>query len=932
MNAVRLTVREIASSACLGCEATGIPYRLIVELTPPWDVVATQVQPDDVLSIVDPVIDGATVRLGPTSLVVVLPDIVVDTTDAADCMVGTLDVPLLHHIQRSTARAPSTAATFGSLVNTVLDLLVETPDLTDAEAIRRAERSRPLALAALAAEAGQLTLTRNRLLAMVPALRQGLAQVATRRLTVEPTICSPILGLQGRLDLLAQDVDDPHRVDILELKSSTAPADGSVNAAHEAQVTAYNLLLRSIRPHRHGRNIVWYAAATATPFRDVACTSALERRLIMLRNAIVVSDRSVAARGPSPLADVARLVDERQLPAYLRQRAQAVARTMGQLDAVERLYLRVWSSFLVKESHHQRLSEGGMADLWRQDIAAKRLSPTALTDLQPNPDASDLPVRHLRFRRTQPTDTALRRGDLVVCYPLAPDGSARPVDDVLCKATVRDILPAWIEVSLRNKQAQLDTFTEDRRWVIEQDVTDSGLRLQHASLMAWAAQPSWKRRIMLGLERPRTTPLRPLTCATGLFPQQERVVTAALAARDWFLIQGPPGTGKTSTVIRSLVQELMAAPHERLLLLAFTNRAADELCDVVARCLGPDSFVRLGSKDGTAARERHVHHLADNLDTEAVAGLLGSTRCLVATVAAMQASVELQRFGPFTTAIVDEASQVVEPQILGIVADVDRFILVGDECQLPAVITQPTESLSVSHPSLADLGLEDLRTSYFERLMACAVRQGWGHAIGRLREQGRMHTVIGTAASDLSYGGTLTTIAPWQSTMAPWVDDDRNPTVARILNDRLVAIDADAAATPAFAADLADAIVRLVPDRSIGIITPFRTLNNAIADRLSADVRAVATVDTIERFQGSERDIVIFAPGIATTAELEAMTSERPTAHGVVDRKLNVALTRAREAFVLIGPFDLLSLQRPYATLLATCRRHPRPCLVAAAP
>ncbi|MGC5198695.1 AAA domain-containing protein, partial [Aphanothece microscopica] len=102
-----------------------------------------------------------------------------------------------------------------------------------------------------------------------------------------------------------------------------------------------------------------------------------------------------------------------------------------------------------------------------------------------------------------------------------------------------------------------------------------------------------RRQRMIGMMPPRQGPEVRVTDPT-LLPSQRAAVGKALSAIDWCLIQGPPGTGKTSAVIRALVTQLHADETERILLLALTNRAADELANVLGQSLGPQSFVRGG--------------------------------------------------------------------------------------------------------------------------------------------------------------------------------------------------------------------------------------------------------------------------------------------------------------------------------------------------
>ena len=73
------------------------------------------------------------------------------------------------------------------------------------------------------------------------------------------------------------------------------------------------------------------------------------------------------------------------------------------------------------------------------------------------------------------------------------------------------------------------------------------------------------------------------------------------------------------------------------------------------------------------------------------------------------------------------------------------------------------------------------------------------------------------------------------------------------------------------------------------------------------------TIDTVERYQGSQRDVIIYATGIEHGYQMDFLTSNTFMEDGkTIDRKLNVALTRARCQTILTGSARLLSLNPVY--------------------
>ena len=79
------------------------------------------------------------------------------------------------------------------------------------------------------------------------------------------------------------------------------------------------------------------------------------------------------------------------------------------------------------------------------------------------------------------------------------------------------------------------------------------------------------------------------------------------------------------------------------------------------------------------------------------------------------------------------------------------------------------------------------------------------------------------------------------------------------------------------------------------------------------------TIDTVERFQGSQRDIIIFSTVVHAPWQLAILSQPVATEGRLIDRKLNVAITRARQQFILVGNHALLRTCEPYSQLLDYC-------------
>ena len=176
------------------------------------------------------------------------------------------------------------------------------------------------------------------------------------------------------------------------------------------------------------------------------------------------------------------------------------------------------------------------------------------------------------------------------------------------------------------------------------------------------------------------------------------LVLHALQAQDLYLVIGPPGTGKTSYGMLNVLKEHLLHPTTTVLLTAYTNRAVDEICSKLVE--SDIDFVRLGS-DFSCAPPYRDHLLSNRVAAmdaprvDSVRDMLERSRVVCGTLTAFGSHAELFSIKHFDLAIVDEASQILEPHIMPLLAAchdgvpaVGKFVLIGDEKQLPAVVQQ----------------------------------------------------------------------------------------------------------------------------------------------------------------------------------------------------------------------------------------------------
>jgi DNA replication ATP-dependent helicase Dna2 len=425
----------------------------------------------------------------------------------------------------------------------------------------------------------------------------------------------------------------------------------------------------------------------------------------------------------------------------------------------------------------------------------------------------------------------------------------------------------------------------------------------------------------------------------------ENIISQAINAEDYFLIVGPPGTGKTSIFARRLIEEYYKKPDINIMVIAYTNRAVDELCDAINAAFGCTSglcenYIRIGSELSCA--DKHRHRLLQNvseqsIDRESLREAINKCRIWVSTLASVTSKPELFSLKKFNVAIIDEASQILEPQIIGLLPEFEKFIMIGDHNQLSTIVMQENSESKIVEPHLINLGITDCRDSLFERLLRRCINMNWSNSYTQLTKQGRMHNDIAAFPANNFYAEGLLPALDWQS--AKWemsynndnsfdkyVATGRNFFISTpspshktaIPSNKINEYEAD------IVVELLHSLFRVyklnkkpISHSSIGIIAPYRNQIALIRDKLlksSIPDAQKIMIETVERFQGSQRNVIIMSFCVNQPSQLKFLCNM--SSDGKVDRKLNVSITRAREQLFLIGNPNIMKLQPIYKKLL----------------
>lgn len=789
--------------------------------------------------------------------------------------------------------------------------------------------------------------------------------------TLEPMFISEEIGVQGRLDLL-------HRKEgqniVVEMKSGKGPymSNTGVCQNHQSQAFLYQIMVQKVLgiPFHELETYIFYSRYKDTALRKTYPTMRALSKILNLRNRIVSMEYALASMSG---ADEVKRVFSYISPQYIindyeKRRNNVLYRDyiipqinefrlkLDTLPPLDQKYIYSFASFIFREQMYAKVGgggAGGFSSLWNSSLDDKMergeilfdLTITSLHFVDTNNTGSGITGVSFKLPSTFYNSTMFifRKGDSVVLYERNTDDALVTNREVL-KCTIAEIKDDSVTVALRQVQKNKHTLSVGNKYAIEPDCSDSGNALLR-SVFSLADTDVNRRDIILGKTLTTSHTGCLLTDITD--ENVRRVVTKAKSADDYFLLVGPPGTGKTSVTLRDMVKEFHAEKNN-ILLLAYTNRAVDEICASV-KSVGID-FIRIGNKL-TCADEFHSNLLEQRIgqckDRKSVRDVLTSTQVYVATTTQMSRRSSLFDIMTFDVAIIDEASQILEPQICGILGGMNskcelaikKFIMIGDHKQLSAVVVQSEDESRVPNEDaeLYEIGLKDRRNSLFERLYRLNQKAGNDAAYDMLTRQGRMHKDVAEFTNMMFYDGKLECVPlAHQECELDYKDYNQGDSVEAMIATKRIAFlpsstpdDLDNLKTnPVEADNVVNIVVKAISlletngiaftNKSIGIITTYRSQIALIRSKLEQyriDVSQI-TIDTVERYQGSQRDIIIYSVCANEQKQLTQICNISEEDGVIIDRKLNVALTRARKQMFITGNPNILMTNPVYAKLI----------------
>lgn len=425
---------------------------------------------------------------------------------------------------------------------------------------------------------------------------------------------------------------------------------------------------------------------------------------------------------------------------------------------------------------------------------------------------------------------------------------------------------------------------------------------------------------------------------------QEQAVNKVLRAKDVAIVHGPPGTGKTTTLVEAIYETLRR--ENQVLVCAQSNMAVDWISEQlvdrgvnVLRIGNPTkvndkmlSFtyerrfadhpdypqlwsiretIRKLRQNRNRRRDEGFHQKVERLKSRATeleirinAQLFGEARVIASTLTgSANRLLSGQKFG---TLFIDEAAQALEPACWIAIRKASRVILAGDHCQLPPTV----KSIAALRGGLG--------TTLMERI----VKQK-PETVTLLKTQYRMNEQIMRFSSDWFYGGMIEAapqvrfrgILDLDNPMA-WIDTSAVAGKEEFVGESFGRINrAEADMTLDVLQEYFTRIgkARVLEERiDVGVISPYRAqvqlLRRLIRKKeFFKPYRGLISVNTVDGFQGQERDVIVISLVRANADGQIGFLSDL--------RRMNVAITRARMKLMIMGDVPTMTRHPFYRKL-----------------
>lgn len=886
------------------------------------------------------------------------PDFLVDITTISECFKPNESNPLFYFIKKFIPVIQNKYLIIGNTANYFLDELFNDPEVTFKSLLKNTFKLSPLGFAMM---------DDNEIKDVISTLKKHFYSIRDTILNqfsihninqsnsfLEPSFYAPKYGIQGRLDLFTS-IENSNEAKIIELKSGKPFKANSygLNINHYVQTLLYDLLLDSVNEGKLKiSSFILYSSQNSDSLRFAPPIKLQQKEAIKLRNQLVEIDYLLADVDVQN-DQIFNYINSEYIKSdgFAKRDIEVFQNAYSSIGGLTKKYFNAFCGFVAREQILSKTGEyglernSGLAGLWLDEMNEKIENFRVLNALDIVEIKSEKDHTNLQFRRTSQTaiNANFRIGDLGVLYPYNA-GNESVLRNQIFKCSIIELDSEYVKVRLRNKQNSILVFEGKVQWHLEHDHLDHGFNTMYQELFRFINTSKDFQEMILG----RKAPLQPLKTKDleidreVMTFEQDKVLKEMINATQYYLLWGPPGTGKTSIMLYHYLKYHFFNSEDKILVLAYTNRAVDEICEAISRIGNgiTNKYFRIGSRYSTNEKfvnDLLVTKLQDIDNRNELLDLLQNSKIIVSTVASIQGKKEIFSLININTIIVDEASQILEPQLVGLLSYAQKFILIGDHNQLPAIVLQREDESRVEDTQLISIRLNDRRNSLFERMYKRCLDRNWYWAIGKLTQQGRMNKQIMDFVNDHFYNGILsiipnierldekTKLYKQSNTGFEILSKDRMIYIPTLIDEDSITFKTnnDEATKTAL---LVKSILELFEinkikysENKLGVITPYRAQISAILSAINElGIKERINVDTVERYQGGAKDIIILSMCLNIESQLKQLVN---LSEDGIDRKINVALTRSREQIIVLGNEGIMNKNEVYRKIVLKSKR-----------
>lgn len=423
---------------------------------------------------------------------------------------------------------------------------------------------------------------------------------------------------------------------------------------------------------------------------------------------------------------------------------------------------------------------------------------------------------------------------------------------------------------------------------------------------------------------------------------QEKAVNEVLWAKDVAVVHGPPGTGKTTTLVEAIFETLRR--ESQVLVCAQSNMAVDwiseKLVDRGINVLRIGNPTRVNDKMLSFTYERRFeahpdypqlwsirkairelrqqrkhadswHQKMDRLKSRATelelrirSSLFGEARVIASTLTG--AANRVLEGEKYSTLFIDEAAQALEAACWIAIRKAGRVILAGDHCQLPPTV----KSIMALKGGLGKTLMERIVENKPETVTLLKMQYRMNEQIMKFSSEWFYHGMV-ESASTVSHRGILDYDTPMM-----WIDTAECDGKEEFVGENFGRINrAEAELTLQTLQQYLEKIGKqriLEESIDVGIISPYRAQVQLLRKELRKreffrPYRHLLTVNTVDGFQGQERDIIL----------ISLVRSNDGGDIGFLRdlRRMNVAITRARMKLIILGSSETMTSHPFYKKL-----------------